>query len=164
MTHQLESRAFKVQRCAALMLALSNIQKSVLGCHRAGKSSPHRIDCNEITAWPSRRSFTCARGPGLFNSKLKTRRFSCAFSKGYIVNDNVHAKSRLCDMGETGGKFRPRYPADAAIVSHNLSTVERTSASSSPSAMTRISGSVPDLRISKRPLPSSAFSALAIDS
>ena len=41
----------------------------------------------------------------------------------------------------------------SAIVAHSSSTMRQTSASSSPSAMTRISGSVPLSRISRRPEP-----------
>ena len=42
------------------------------------------------------------------------------------------------------------------------STTRSTCAGSSPSAITRISGSVPDLRMTRRPLPSSSASAAAI--
>ena len=50
----------------------------------------------------------------------------------------------------------------SAIVSHSSSTMRPTSASSSPSAMTRISGSVPLSRITRRPEPFSFASAAAI--
>src|SRR3546814_9394118 len=46
--------------------------------------------------------------------------------------------------------------------SQMLSTTSATSVSSSPSAITRISGSVPDLRITSRPVPLSRVSAALI--
>ena len=49
----------------------------------------------------------------------------------------------------------PAHALAAAIVAHSSSTMRPTSASSSASAITRISGSVPLSRISRRPAPSS---------
>ena len=54
--------------------------------------------------------------------------------------------------------------AALAITEHNSSTMLVTSPASSPSAMTRINGSVPDGLITRRPDPPSRISASAIAS
>ena len=52
--------------------------------------------------------------------------------------------------------------AAALTASQMPSTIRSTCAASSPSAITRITGSVPDGRITKRPLPASSASAFAM--
>ena len=53
----------------------------------------------------------------------------------------------------------PKFQAAALTASHTRSTTVSTMVGLSPSAMTRITGSVPDGLITRRPLPSSSFSA-----
>ena len=58
--------------------------------------------------------------------------------------------------GRGAGRARRRLHSGGGIGSQMSSTTRSTSAASSPSAMTRISGSVPDLRMTRRPVPSSS--------
>ena len=106
----------------------------------------------------------------LYRPRRPVRQFAAAIGAAIIQRlGTLCAESAFerADEG-TGGLGREIAPAALAIGAHFkhhaaaswtaaqiASTTASTSPASSPSAMTRITGSVPDGRITRRPLPAS---------